>query len=286
MDAARSALRLGARNVRVLYRRTRAEMPAIPEEVDEALDEGIQLEELQAPVRLRREEDGLTLVCRRTRLGDPDESGRRRALEVEGHDVEVPCDRLLLALGQSPDLSVLPADTQMRDLLTGGPCRAPVFVGGDLATGEGTVAAGVGSGRLAAARIHGLISGCEAEQPAARELAGPDVIAFHRFPRTPQHRSAVLPVDERRRSFAEVRGGLVGRDGEDLTAAEAARCLSCGLCNECDSCVAYCPEGVVCPSGGHRYLFDYDYCKGCGLCEAECPRGVIVMQACGEGAGA
>jgi 2-oxoacid:acceptor oxidoreductase gamma subunit (pyruvate/2-ketoisovalerate family) len=285
MDAARTALRLGARDVRVVYRRTRAEMPAIAEEVDEALEEGIELDELEAPLRLYEAATGPTLVCRRMRLGEPDESGRRRPVPLEGDGalVELPCDRLLLALGQSPDVSVLPKGAEIRGCrIAGEEEDAPLFVGGDLATGEGTVAAAVGSGRLAAVRIHGLLDGSETEEPQPHELAGPDVIALDRFPKTAQHKSAMLAVDERRRTFLEVRRGLVDEEGEDATAAEAARCLSCGACNECETCVAYCPEGVVCPAGGHRYLFDYEYCKGCGLCAAQCPRGVIVMEDCAE----
>lgn len=285
VDAARSALRLGAREVRVVYRRSRAEMPAIDEEVDEALEEGVELEELEAPVRLCEGANGPTLVCRRMRLGEPDESGRRRPVPVDGADayIDIPCDRLLLALGQSPDMSVLPQGAETRDCrIPGSADEAPLFVGGDLATGEGTVAAAVGSGRLAAARIRALLVGCEVERPQSPELAGPDVIALERFPKTPQHKSALLRLEERRRSFSEVRRGLVDEQGEDATAAEAGRCLSCGACNECETCVAYCPEGVVCPGGGHRYLFDYQYCKGCGLCAAQCPRGVIVMEDCGE----
>ena len=110
MDAARSALRLGAQDVRVVYRRTRAEMPAIAEEIDEAIEEGIRIDELLAPVCLRQANGGTKLECRRMALGEPDETGRRRPVQVEGDEavVSVDCDRLLLALGQSPDLSILP----------------------------------------------------------------------------------------------------------------------------------------------------------------------------------
>jgi Pyruvate/2-oxoacid:ferredoxin oxidoreductase delta subunit len=165
--------------------------------------------------------------------------------------------------------------------VAGPPGDAPLFVGGDLATAAGTVAAAVGSGRAAAERIHATLAGREFEEPEAAELAGPEVVALERFPRSPQHKSALLDLEERRRSFREVRMGLRDDNGEDATAAEAGRCLSCGACNECETCVAYCPEGVVCPGGGHRYLFDYEFCKGCGLCAAQCPRGVIVMEDCG-----
>ena len=137
MDAARTALRLGARDVHVVYRRTRAQMPAIVEEVEEALEEGVAIEELTSPLRLRRSRGGTVLVCARTRLGEPDESGRPRAIPVEGDDacVELRCDRLLLALGQGSDLSLLPMAAAKP---TSGPlyladADAPVFLGGDFA---------------------------------------------------------------------------------------------------------------------------------------------------------
>ena len=82
MDAARSAVRLGAHEVRVIYRRTRVEMPAIAEEVEEALAEGVEVLELVAPVSLQQDQGGPTLVCRRMSLGEPDESGRRRPLPL------------------------------------------------------------------------------------------------------------------------------------------------------------------------------------------------------------
>lgn len=281
MDAARSALRLGAKEVRVAYRRTRAEMPAIDEEVEEALEEGVEIHELVMPLRLRREEDGPTLVCQRLTLGEPDESGRRRPMPIEGADALLPlrCDRILLAVGQSPDMSVLPDGAEVDESrVTADLGPALVLAGGDLTTGEGTVAGAIGSGRLAAARIVAALTGVEAAQPDTRPLAGPEVVALDRFPRAPQHKSDVLPADKRRTSFAEVRRGIISQEGEDAVSSEAARCLSCGACNACETCVAYCPEGVLRCVGTHSCDFDYGYCKGCGLCAVQCPRGAIVME--------
>ena len=286
MDAARSALRLGAQDVRVVYRRTRAEMPAIAEEIDEAIEEGIRIDELLAPVCLRQGNDGTTLECRRMVLGEPDETGRRRPVQVAGDEavVSVDCDRLLLALGQSPDLSILPNSCELKD------CRALagfgdtlVFAGGDFATQGGTVTAAIGSGRAAAENIMAVLAGrVAAERTEERELAGPEVVALQRFPVTPQNKCQLTPAAERCKSFAEVRHGLVDEHGDDAVRAEAARCLSCGACNECDTCIVFCPEGLLSADGPDPYSFDYDYCKGCGLCAAQCPRGAIVMGACSE----
>ena len=134
------------------------------------------------------------------RLAEPDESGRCRAVPLEGDVLaEVPCDRVLLALGQAADLSVLPEGAEIVDgRVVDASTDAPLFVGGDLAIAEGTVAAGVGSGRRAAACIDALLAGRELAPAEPGELAGTDVVDFARFPRSPQHRGALAPLDERR----------------------------------------------------------------------------------------
>ena len=286
MDAARSALRLGAESVRVVYRRTREEMPAIGEEIDETIEEGIAIDYLTQPVALNEDRgDGMRrhyrLTCRRMELGEPDESGRRAPVEIADSDFELSCHRVILALGQSPDVSVFPEGTEVREgtrLL--GLLETPVFAIGDLATREGTVAAAIGSGRRTAVHIHNVLSG---EQVRMTEHADAlrdvdvwkddviraDAMKLHLFERQPVAEGKSLSVTERRSTFDEVHMGL-----EDT--AEAARCLSCGVCNECDFCCTYCPEGVL-KRVGHRLEFDYAYCKGCGVCVAECPRNVIFM---------
>jgi 2-oxoacid:acceptor oxidoreductase gamma subunit (pyruvate/2-ketoisovalerate family) len=286
MDAARSALRLGAETVRIVYRRTRDEMPAIAEEIDETLEEGIAIDYLTQQVGLREDRgDGARrhyrLTCRRMQLGEPDESGRRAPVEIPRSDFDIECHRVILALGQSPDLSVFPEGTEVREgtrLL--GLLETPVFAVGDLATREGTIAAAIGSGRRSAVHIHNVLSG---EQVRISEHAGAlrdvdvwrdeviraDAMKLHLFERQPATEGEALSVAERRSTFDEVHMGLEGVE-------EAGRCLSCGVCNECDLCCTYCPEGVL-KRVGHKLEFDYSYCKGCGVCVAECPRNVIFM---------
>lgn len=281
LDAARTALRLGAREVRVVYRRTRAEMPAAAEEVDEALAEGVVIDVLLTPVRLRREGDERRLVCRRMELGEPDESGRPRPRPVAGDEalVELACDRLLLAVGQSPDLAPFPSAGGLRASplhLSG--FAAPIHVCGDLAGGERTVAAAVGGGRRAALAVHAALCG---ERPAGREaavqLADADVVHLRDIPRIPGERVAVAAPARRRRSFAEIRGGFVPCSDHDPVRAEAERCFSCGACTGCDECLVCCPEGVLLRDGGAPQA-DFDYCKGCGLCAAVCPRGALATE--------
>ena len=287
MDAARSALRLGAASVTIVYRRTRNEMPAIHEEIEEALEEGVVMEFLTLPVAVDRmaQADGdlgeQHLICRRMKLGEPDASGRRAPVEIPGSEFAVGCDRVILALGQSPDLSVFPEGTEVREgnrLL--GLLETPVYAVGDLATNDGTVTAAIGSGRRAALHIHQTFTGevvVTGDQARVRsdvdvwhdEVIKSDALRLHLFERLPA--TAAPAIDGKRRvtTFDEIHQGLTDP-------SEAKRCLSCGVCNECDVCVTYCPEGVL-KRVGHELVFDYSYCKGCGVCVTECPRNVVFM---------
>jgi 2-oxoacid:acceptor oxidoreductase gamma subunit (pyruvate/2-ketoisovalerate family) len=287
MDAARSALRLGAASVRVVYRRTRAEMPAIAEEIEEALDEGVVIDFLTQPIALEAmgqadgDGSGHGLLCRRMELGEPDSSGRRRPVEVPDSEFDVPCSRVILALGQSPDVSVFPEGTEVREdgaLL--GVLERPVYSVGDLATNEGTVAGAIGSGRRVAMHIHQTMTGevvPVGETTRIRsdvdewhdEVIKSEALRMHLFERQPVESGPGIDMQRRLTTFDEIHSGLETPD-------EARRCLSCGVCNECDLCVTYCPEGVL-KRVGHQLVFDYAYCKGCGICVTECPRNVVFM---------
>ncbi len=274
IDAARSAFRLGASDVRIIYRRTRDEMPAIPEEVDDAIDEGIRIDFLCSPIRMRRDDGKRLLSCQRMELGEPDNSGRRRPIAIPGEEFEIPCGRVILAIGQAADFSLLPHDavlSKTQPIETDG--EAPVYPAGDLLTNEGTVTAAIGCGRDMALMLHERFSGEKlyTDPPAAETVVRADRIRLQHFDRHHRHDENVLPFADRKSSFDEVRQGL-----EDVV--EAKRCLSCGVCNTCDRCVTYCPDGVL-KRVGREIVFDYDYCKGCGVCMSECSRAVIYMKA-------
>jgi 2-oxoacid:acceptor oxidoreductase gamma subunit (pyruvate/2-ketoisovalerate family) len=281
MDAARSAKRIGAASVRVVYRRTRAEMPAIAEEIEEALEEGIELHELVQPLALSRDGGQPRLVCQRMVLGPPDSSGRPSPVPDTAPDAQfdLRCDRVILALGQSADLTVLPEGAEIHSgdghvLL--GLSAAPVFAGGDLATNEGTVSAAIGNGRRAAWHVHRTLTGEDLFPPPPPDVAGPEAITMHVFSHVPREDGVHMPAALRRRSFTEVRLGLIDEPGHRPAVVEAKRCFSCGVCNQCDRCQSYCPEGILLREG-NGYRFDYEYCKGCGVCASQCPRGVIYM---------
>lgn len=279
IDAARSAVRLGAGHVSILYRRSRSEMPAIAEEIDAAAEEGVELSELTSPLRVREMGDRLLLTCQRMKLGPPDKSGRAAAIPETTDDAffDVLCDRVILALGQSADLSVLPKGTKICDGSASlGESGAPIYCGGDFATNDGTVSAAIGQGRIAALRIHKTISGEDLLPPPAPKVAGLEDLHTHAFAHASRHAGETIRPSLRRHTFDEVHIGFAAHDGEDVAAVEAARCFSCGVCNTCDRCRQYCPEGIV-RRDGNGYCFDYDYCKGCGVCAVECPRGVIQL---------
>jgi 2-oxoacid:acceptor oxidoreductase gamma subunit (pyruvate/2-ketoisovalerate family) len=272
-DAARSALRLGAKSVRMVYRRTRDEMPAIKEEIEEGIEEGVQVDYLTLPVNMSPNANGGYIVtCRRMELGEPDDSGRRRPVEIPDSDFELHADRVLMALGQSPELSIFPEGTEIHENETLiGVLQTPVFAVGDLATNDGTVTAAIGSGRRAALHVHHTFTGEQLLPPPheQRDVIGPDLMKMHLFEkRSATHGRALDPM-ERRFTYQEIHEGLPDP-------SEAQRCLSCGVCNFCDKCITYCPEGVL-KRVGDEFVFDYSYCKGCGICAAECPRNVIYM---------
>jgi 2-oxoacid:acceptor oxidoreductase gamma subunit (pyruvate/2-ketoisovalerate family) len=258
VDCARTALRLGAASVTIAYRRGRKEMPAISSEVDEAVAEGVRLLLHRQPVRAVGETRVEALELAEVELGEPDASGRRRPV-VTTRTGTVPCDVLLLALGQSADRSVLPG-------------RANVFASGDMATGAGTVTHAIGDGRRAAARVLAALAG-EPEPVAARpspeSIVAPAHVRFSHFevdpPRPERHHvpGAGGP------GFDEV---CLGLDGPE----EASRCFSCGTCTHCDTCVLYCPEGTI-RRVADGYRIEGDACKGCGMCVAECPRRAMEM---------
>ena len=165
MDSARTALRLGAGNVYVLYRRTEKEMPARIEEVHHAMDEGVGFEFLTAPVELLGDDKGWirAVRCIRMRLGEPDDSGRRRPLPIDNSEFEFPCDQAIVAIGNGPN-PLVPATTPdlqtnrwgniVADETTGATSKPGVFAGGDIVTGAATVIRAMGAGKTAAMAIH------------------------------------------------------------------------------------------------------------------------------------
>jgi len=301
MDAARSALRLGAK-VTVLYRRSRQEMPAIPEEVEEALEEGVDIQFLATPVEvLTRDGQVVGLRCIRMRLGEPDESGRRRPIPIEGSEFTVQADAVIPAIGQVADLSFLEAGSWKLEVErgriaineAGATTRPGIFAGGDVATPFGTVAHAIGSGKRAAMAIDRYLRGEElpsfppfeesvrfSPRPVESEIVRFEDLNLAYFEWAERRESAKRPPEERRRDFEEVALGL----DEEQALAEASRCFNCGTCIMCDNCLNFCPDVAISRKNGSGpvsypfYEINYDYCKGCGICAEECPRDAISLE--------
>jgi heterodisulfide reductase subunit A-like polyferredoxin len=253
IDVARSAVRLGAEEVTIVYRRTRAEMPAWEEEIRAAESEGVQLVYLAAPVEvLTREGEVTGLKCIRMELGEPDASGRRRPVPVEGDTYEMRIDQLIPAIGQRPDLSGLTETdglsftrwgTIEADDVSFQTGRPEVFAGGDAVSGPWLAIGAVSAGKEAAESIRRYLDGEDLK--AGREKRPPDNPSYRPVPAgvTKRERARVreLPVSERSGNFKEVELGLDPDEGRE----EAARCLNCGYCCECFQCVEACGAGAV-----------------------------------------
>jgi heterodisulfide reductase subunit A-like polyferredoxin len=261
IDAARTALRLGAEHVSILYRRSRAEMPASAEEVTQAESEGIELRLLVQPVAVVSEGGAIrALECVRMQLGTPDASGRRRPIPIEGSEFSLECDTMIAAVAQAPEVSFLDPDHGLdvdarrrtfvvdeRTLMTN---RPGVFAGGDAVRGPGALIEAIAHGRRAALSVDRYLRGVpllapREEQPLPRaELAAAEITETMQRGKSsnrPRIEIETLPPSERKRDFREVALPL----SEEEARAEAERCLRCGLCSECHLCVDACTPGAI-----------------------------------------
>ena len=244
MDAARSALRLQAmdgrpRDVTVVYRRSREEMPAYSWEILEGEEEGLRFEYLAAPLRVEVDGAGRVagLRCSRMELGEPDESGRRRPRPLPGSEFVVPCDTIISAVGLSVDLSwlageleVTPQGTIKADRLGFATTHPRVFAGGDAVRGPATLIEAIGDGQRAAFAIERFLTGTSAREAYLDQLQRvrrvARVVPVEDLEKVvPRAAPALEPADQRVRSFAEVVRAL----SPEQARCEAGRCLRCDL---------------------------------------------------------
>ena len=252
IDAARCAQRLGAEEVFIVYRRSRAEMPAEESEVAEAEHEGIAIHFLANPTRVIGEDGRVqAMECIRMRLGEPDSSGRRRPVAIEGSEFCLDVDMVIPAIGQSPQAFDMGEDIALKrdgtfevDAVTLQTSVPGIFAGGDATTGPATVVEALAAGRRAAISIDRSIRG--QDMAAGREGEGPRESDLQVDTRgvAPQERASMptLSLAERGGTMREVELGL----SEEEAMREASRCLNCPGCCECLSCVTACEREAVC----------------------------------------
>jgi heterodisulfide reductase subunit A len=259
IDAARSTLRLGAESVTIVYRRSRAEMPAGAWEVEDAEEEGVHFRFLANPIRILGQDGRVVgLECVRMELGEPDASGRRRPIPIEGSDFVLDVDMVIPAIGQTPDLRFMGAgDLQVtrwgtlavdpESLATDVP---GVFAGGDAVSGPATAIEALAAGKRAAQSIRCYLQGEELdrlEEGACPEpVAELPVVTFEELDllqaqKSPRVGMPKLVPETRTADFAEVELGFT----EEQAVAEALRCLNCGVCSECRQCELVCPVQAV-----------------------------------------
>jgi len=257
MDAARSSLRLGAREVSILYRRTREEMPVDPRELEEVEEEGIQVNFLTQPIQVLSK-DGTNVSgvrCIRNRLGEPEKDGRRRPIPLEGTEFDIDIDLLVPAVSQSPDISFLPDEIGLEiskwDRLSVNPETFAtnvhgIFAGGDFITGPRDVIRVIADGRKAALSIHAYLSGERFETQPVYFTRVSEIRIDPDLEKIPRQKIDTVPIQERRSMDKEVELGF----SREVAVREAVRCLQCHLftifdrtrCILCGGCVDICPK--------------------------------------------
>jgi NADPH-dependent glutamate synthase beta subunit-like oxidoreductase len=280
IDAARVSLRLGAQAT-ILYRRTRKEMPAIEEEITGAEEEGVRIDYLAAPLELYTENGRATgMKCQRMELGEPDASGRRRPVPIEGDTFDLQFTTLIAAISQEPDFTGFDGMREGRDWIKTDDHKKTnvdqVYSGGD-DVNLGLVIDAIAEGRLAALAIHDSITD-ETTFPEPSRLAR--ITAEKMKLSYYEERSRVapreLPVADR---LGTIDKEIVSTLPTDDAVAEAQRCMSCGYCFDCGNCWSYCQDNAVLkpPVKGELYKFKLEFCNGCKKCEENCPCGFIEM---------
>ena len=296
IDAARTSLRLGADEVILLYRRTRKEMPANEMEIVAAEEEGVKMEFLAAPVRVNVEDGRMkSMECLRMELGEPDASGRRRPVKIEGSEYTLDCDWVISAIGQEPSLAGVEGDESIQVTKwktieakhgTFATDRPGVFSGGDVVTGPADAIDAIAAGRMAARAIDKYIQTGIADPLVDRFESKRD--NFHKLTRedipqvaeSTRHHAEEIPVAERLKGFGEVEKAY-----DDATALEEAlRCAECGCdvglaCRLQDYCTEYGVDQTRFVGEFNRYKVDTRHpfikidsnkCINCGRCVNTC----------------
>jgi formate dehydrogenase (NADP+) beta subunit len=289
IDMARILIRAGISDVHVITHNALPGegaidvMPAIPREIKQALEEGVQIHPQRGIRRLllRGERVVGVEMVRTKRVAR--QGGKSEMVTFTGTETVLHVDHVIPAIGQDVDRSGVAALLASSGLFAtnswGEIGHTGILSGGDAREGSsGTVSGAIGDGRRAAMAIIAYLEGVSLPEQEPRRKEIPfSHINTHYYQKAERHHAGILPVAERS-GEREVELGLSAQSAR----SEARRCFSCGNCLACDNCWTLCPDSAVYKTevkaiDGSHYLFDYDYCKGCGLCATECPCGFIEM---------
>ncbi|MEM3627807.1 MAG: FAD-dependent oxidoreductase [Candidatus Bathyarchaeia archaeon] len=307
IDAARTAKKLGAKEVMILYRRSRDEMPALPHEVAEAEKDGVKFYFLVAPKQIIGENGRVKAVeCLRMRLGEPDESGRRKPIPISFSEHQYEVDMVIPALGQVLELSCVPPELLDKeakapsikvDFTTMETSVKGVFAGGDMATGPASIIEAVGAGKKAAVSIHLYLRGQDPRSAREEKIEETTWVRNWGYIKKKERRYEP-PLEKPHLSFEEAKVYLEKLKREAVF--EAFRCLGCGPCAEClaeldlcegdkavvdenlcvgcNVCAVVCPFGAIKKNENEIAQVNEELCKGCGICAARCPEQAISMK--------
>ena len=299
IDAARTAVRLGADNVTLAYRRTRHEMPADEEEVEQAEQEGVHLSFLTVPMEIVGDNDRVSaLKCLRAKMVKREGSDRMSPVPVEGSEFFIPADAVIAAIGQQIETECLSSITDLQwsrrntivtKTVTMETSVPGVFAAGDAVTGPATVVEAIGGGKRAAQAIDRYFEGIPQPTlpPVPRRRARTEWLDIPATSRMTLRRPEMplLNPERRRITFQQVELGY----SENTTREEARRCLRCDICLRCGTCVRVCRDQMGIDALRLGY-FDFDNpgptdfritaerCVLCGACAANCPNDAIRME--------
>lgn len=270
IDAARTARRLGADSVKIVYRRTLNHMPAHKEEVQDALQEGVEIVCLSCIGMI----DGNNVVVKKM---DYDEE--HDILKENGETSVIQADSVIFAIGQSIDEGILKGIDGIvvsdkgvievdKNMMTG---EKGIFAGGDVIAGKRTITHAIGHGKKAAKCIDAYLHGVEVA-PNVK----PEVAHFKRLNTVYYKQSDRTELTRNYTNLSFLEEDISLSEREILS--ESERCLSCGNCFHCDNCYGFCPDGAIKKAPDGTLTIDYEYCKGCGICASECPCGAIKME--------